>query len=239
MARIGADNIESFSPYQQRDVTQVRVHDSGDLELTFETPLTPFELIGRRTRETSAAGKKPLAIGGEHTITPVIVAELARVFPNLCVLQFDAHSDLRPEFLGERLCHATAMHRVLDCVPRDRLFQVGIRSFSKAEEMTMPNLYPFDVLGPIAGIAKAVGTRPLYVTLDTDVLDPGVLPEVQTPQPGGCSYFELVRSLARLAGLDVVGCDIVEFRPAGFQPSAGASIVAELVRELILLLARP
>jgi agmatinase len=128
------------------------------------------------------------------------------------------------------------MARVLDVIPRERLFQLGIRSFSRAAEMSEPNLFPFEVLAPVKQVRDAIGGRPVYVTLDIDVLDPSVVPDVQTPQPGGCSYRDLALSLAGLAGLRVVGCDLVEVCPRTMQPSAGAATAAELTRELCLLL---
>ncbi len=237
VTRIAADNIESFSPYQKRDISTIRIHDAGNLEFTYPTPGSPLELIAATTAANLTRRVKQLALGGEHSITPPIVAELARKFSNLCVIQYDAHSDLRQEFLGERVSHATAMARVLDVIPRDRLFQLGIRSFSSAGEMSQPNLYPFEVLAPVEPVRAAVGDRPVYVTLDIDVLDPGPMPDVQTPEPGGCSFRDLALSLAGLAGLNVVGCDLVEVCPRTMQPSAGAATAAELVRELCLLLA--
>ncbi len=239
LARLGADNIESFSPYLGRDVTDVPVHDAGDLEFSYRTADAPLALIRQFTRATTSRGRKLLALGGEHTITGPIVAELANRYPELCVVHYDAHSDLRDEYLGEQVCHATAMARVLDSVPRDRLFQLGIRSFAAAAEIEAPNVFAFEVLSPAEPVRAAIGTRPLYVTVDADVLDPGVMPDVQTPQPGGCSYTELVRSLAALDGLNLVGADLVEVCPRTIQPSAGACIAAELVRELVLLLAGP
>ncbi|UCG41741.1 MAG: agmatinase [candidate division WOR-3 bacterium] len=235
-ARVGMSNIETYSPYQQRDVSGLKVHDSGNLEFTFETQEAPFNLISERTRETYAAGKKQLALGGEHTITPAIVRELARTYDDLCVLQFDAHCDLRDEYLGEKWCHAAAMSRVLDFVPRQRLFQAGIRSFSEGRDQEEVNVHAFDVLEPVDGISEIIGSRPTYLTLDVDVLDPGVFPDVQTPQPGGCTYRELTAALARLSGLNVVGCDLVEFAPRSCLAAAGSSAAAELVRELTLLL---
>ncbi len=237
-ARIGAENIESFSPYQLRDVAGIRVHDMGNLGFTFETPQAPFDMIAKTTRANHQAGRHQLAVGGEHTVTPAIVRELSRSVPELHVIQFDAHSDLRDEYLGEKWCHATAMARVLDSIPRERLFQVGIRSFENPGEMKLQNVFPFEVLAPIRRICEQVGSRPVYLTLDVDVLDPGVLPEVQTPQPGGCSYRELAQALAQLTGLKVVGGDIVEYCPKSGCPAAGASVVAELIRELILLLGK-
>jgi len=239
VGRIGVENIESFSPYQNKDVAEVRVYDAGDLAFTFEDPRAPAELIQATTRSTYLTGKKQLAIGGEHSITPFIIAELVKTFPDLCCIHFDAHSDLRDEFLGEKFSHATAMRRVLEFIPRANLFQLGIRSFSCASELTTPNLYPFEVSAPIKEIRTKISRRPVYITLDLDVLDPGVMPDVQTPQPGGCSYSELVRALAGLAGLDIIGCDLVEFCPRNLTAGAGAAIVAELARELILLVTHP
>jgi agmatinase len=235
--RMAADDIESFSPYQKRDLSGINIHDAGNIEFTFATVASPLELIAATTGRNLARGAKQLAIGGEHTITPPIVAELVKSLPDLCVVQYDAHSDLREDFLGERVCHATAMARVLDAVPRERLFQLGIRSFSQAAEMSVPNMFPFEVLAPVKPVRSAIGNRPVYVTLDIDVLDPGAMPDVQTPEPGGCSYRDLALSLAGLAGLRVVGCDLVEVCPRTMQPSAGAATAAELTRELCLLLA--
>ncbi len=237
VVRMAADNIESFSPYQKRDIAGTSIHDAGNIEFTFSTATAPLELIAATTAGNITRGAKQLAIGGEHTITPTIVTELAKSFPDLCVIQYDAHSDLRQDFLGERICHATAMARVLDAIPRERLFQLGIRSFSRAAEMSEPNLFPFEVLAPAKSVRSAIGTRPVYVTLDIDVLDPGAMPDVQTPEPGGCSYRDLALSLAGLAGLKIVGCDLVEVCPRTMQPSAGAATAAELTRELCLLLA--
>ncbi len=237
IVRMAADNIESFSPYQKRDISEINIHDAGNLEFAFPNAGAPLELIARTTGRNLARGVKQLALGGEHTITPPIVAELMKSLPDLCVVQYDAHSDLRQDFLGERMCHATAMARVLDVIPRERLFQLGIRSFSQAAEMSTPNLFPFDVLAPARRVREAVGGRPIYVTLDIDVLDPGAMPDVQTPEPGGCSYRDLALSLAELANLNVVGCDLVEVCPRTMQPSAGAATAAELTRELCLLLA--
>ena len=236
MTRVAADNIESFSPYQKRDISDLKVHDAGNLGFTYEAADAPLKLIAAVTAKNADQRKRQLAIGGEHTITPPIVAELSNRFPDLCVVQYDAHSDLRQDFLGERVCHATAMARVMDAIPRERLFQLGIRSFARSSEMSESNVFPFEVLAPLQRVRAAIGIRPVYVTLDIDVLDPGVMPDVQTPEPGGCSYRDLALSLAGLAGLAVVGCDLVEVCPRTAQPSAGAATAAELTRELCLLM---
>lgn len=234
--RIGADNIESYSPYQHRDVSSVRVHDAGDVELSYTSPAAPLDAIANRLRPILAAGKKFLAFGGEHTITYATVSTVVEKFPDLCVIQFDAHSDLREEFLGEKVCHATAMRRVLDFISRSRLFQLGIRSFADATEMSVEGMYPFSVEEFIPEVRAKVLDRPVYITIDIDVLDPSAMPDVQTPEPGGSSYRQLACALAALSGLHIVGVDIVEFCPRGNQPSLGAATAASLVREAILIL---
>ncbi|HDQ99496.1 MAG TPA: agmatinase [candidate division WOR-3 bacterium] len=241
MARMGADNIESFSPYQRRDVADVAVHDAGNLALSFERPERPYEQLAVAVRPFVGSETRLLVVGGEHSITPAIVREYAAAYPDLHVVQLDAHSDLRQEYLGDPRSHATAVRRILDDVPRERVFQLGIRSFSTPGELDEINLYPFELLEPARRVAlEILRDRPVYLTLDVDVLDPSVLPDVGTPQPGGVSYRELALTLALLAesGCRVVGADIVEFCPRGAQPSPGASVVGELVRELVLLLAQ-
>ncbi|NPV13359.1 agmatinase [candidate division WOR-3 bacterium] len=236
IGRLGTANIESFSPYQKRDLSQCRVYDAGDIFLTYETPDAPFVLIKSTTQKCYQEKKVQLAVGGEHTITPVIISELVKIYPDLCVIQFDAHADLREEFLGEHLCHATAMRRVLDFLPRANLFQLGIRSFVLPEEMTLPNMFPFETLSPSQEVRRTIGHKPVYITLDIDVLDPSIMPDVQTPQPGGCSYRELAQSLASFVGMRIIGADIVEYCPRSSAVPATAPVVAELIRELILLL---
>jgi len=238
IGRLGTANIETFSPYQKRDLSQNRIYDAGDLFLTYETVEAPFELIKSTTKKNYQEKKVQLAVGGEHTITPVIISELIKIYPDLCVVQFDAHADLRDEFLGEPCCHATAMRRVLDHLPRTRLFQLGIRSFVLPEEMTLPNMFPFEILNASQEIRKKIAHQPVYITLDIDVLDPSVMPDVQTPQPGGCSYRELTQALANFAGLRIIGADIVEYCPRSNAVPATAPVVAELIRELILLLSQ-
>jgi agmatinase len=235
VTRLAADNIETFSPYLGRDVTSINVHDFGNIQLSFEAPEAPIRRIVQAAQELATDRRRLVAIGGEHTITPALVSGAVGRYADLCVIQFDAHSDLRDEYLGERVCHATAMSRVLDVVPRSRLFQLGIRSFYQAAEMTAENLFPFEVVESARRVRDLVGSRPLYLTLDIDVLDPGLMTDVQTPQPGGCNYNDLVRALATFDGANVVGCDLVEVCPRTAQPSAGACVAAELVRELVLL----
>lgn len=236
-ARIGSANIESFSPYLRQDAAQLPLADYGDLALSFATPEQPREQISEAARLHAAAGRKLLAIGGEHTITPALISALVPQYPDLCVIQFDAHSDLRDTFLEEKWCHATAMARTLDYIPRSRLFQLGIRSFSRAEELQQENVFPFQVLEPVPSLLPLVAGRPVYLTLDVDVLDPSVLPDVQTPQPGGVTYRELVQALSQLARLHVVAADVVELCPRGPFPTPSAAVVAELVREIAIILA--
>ena len=233
--RIGGDNVESYSPYQSRDLTSLKIHDAGDLFFPDATWPGVVQTIRQRLSQHFASGKLPISLGGEHSITGPIVAAAHEYHPNLAVIHFDAHADLRPEFLNESYSHATAMHRAAAVVGPDRIFQFGIRSGTEAEFRIGRHLYPFSVLAPLRTAKSQFQAQPLYVTIDVDVLDPGVMPAVATPEPGGISYVELLHALLELRDCQIVGIDIVEYNPLANRDLASASLVAALLREAILV----
>jgi agmatinase len=232
--RIAADNVESYSPYQQRDLESLAIHDAGDLSFDDATWPGVARKIEDELSRLFTQKKLPVSLGGEHSITPPIVAACRALYANLAVIHFDAHADLRPSFLNEPHSHATAMYHVAQTVGTEQLFQYGIRSGTEAEFKTARNLNPFSALGPLRKTKPQFRSRPLYVTIDVDVLDPGVLPAVATPEPGGISYPELRDALLELRDCRIVGIDIVEYNPLANRDLASASLVASLVREAIL-----
>jgi agmatinase len=233
--RIAADNVESYSPCQQRDLESLAIHDAGDL--FFEDASWPgvSAKIEAELNRLFAQQKLPISLGGEHSITPPIVAACRKYFPDLAVVHFDAHADLRPSFLNEAHSHATAMYHVAETVGAGRLFQYGIRSGTETEFKTAKNLNPFSVLAPLHRTKPQFQSRPLYVSIDVDVLDPGVMPAVATPEPGGVSYQELRDALLELRDCRIVGIDIVEYNPLANRDLAPASLVASLLREAVLI----
>lgn len=236
--RLAMENIESYSPFQNRDLTELKICDLGDLELTYENMATTFGQIERRVGEVVARGKKLVVLGGEHTITVPIVKVLKGFYPDLKVVQLDAHADLRDQYLGERFCHATVMRRVLELLGKERVFQVGVRSHAQEEQGINLNLYLVEVLKNIPELKQKIGQAAVYLTLDVDILDCGLLPAVGTPEPGGVSYTELRQALFALKDLNWVGADIVEYNPVAAPHLAYGCMVASLLRETVLAITK-
>ncbi len=233
--RQSSDNIEDYSLYHKKSLSGLPICDLGDHVFDFSNPLKGIE---KDVLRIYRLGKKGIFLGGEHTVTLGIVRALSKIYKDLCVIQFDAHADLRDDFQGEKICHATVMKRVIEIIGRQRLFQLGIRSGLRDEIDKSRNLYRWTVLEYAGKVKKAIGRRPVFLSVDVDVLDPGVLPGVATPEPGGISYNELVRSLLKLKDLNLVGADIVEYNPLAAAPFPSGSVVAGLLRELILCFKR-
>jgi agmatinase len=226
-----ADNVEDYSPYQNKSLSDLRICDLGDIQFYSEDWLGQIE---DEVAKIADGTKLPVFLGGEHTITPSIVRAMKKKHERFSLVQFDAHCDLRDEYLGEKDCHATAMRRAIDAIGIDSVFQFGIRSGTKEEFEQAKNLYKYEVYEPLAKNLDNI-EEPVYISIDIDVLDPGVLPAVSTPEPGGISYRELVDSLLLFKNKKIIGADIVEYNPLAASPYASGSAVAEVLRELILV----
>ncbi len=229
--RLCSENIEDYSPYQNKSLYDVKICDCGDVE--FDTK--DWVLKARTVVEKYINRKKYLiTLGGEHTITVPIIQVLKEKYENFSLVHFDAHCDLRDEYLGQKICHATVMRRVGDIIGFDNLYQFGIRSGTQDEFRLAKNLYKFDVFKPLSSVINNI-KEPIYLSIDVDVLDPGVLPAVSTPEPGGVSYQELIKALLLFKDKKILGADIVEYNPFAASPYASGSTVAEILRELILI----
>jgi agmatinase len=228
--------IETFSPYFERDLSQLSVHDMGDLELPLGEKKLSLTLIRKALRKILSEKKFPISLGGDHLITLPIVEEVLRVYPSLYLLQIDAHADLREDYLGETLSHCTVMKRVLDRLGKGRLFQVGIRSGTEEEfelARRMKSIVSVDQDSP-RSMVKRLRNKPVYLSLDLDVIDPSLLPGVGTPEPGGFTFQEFISLLKELQPLHVIGFDMVELTP-DYDPTQVSSITASvLLREMIL-----
>ena len=230
--------IETYSPMLERDMGELLVHDMGDLEFPLGAPEAMLEAVEERAAKILKDFKLPVMLGGEHLATLGAVRAARKMYPELHVVQFDAHADLRDEYLGAKLSHATVMRRCADALGGKSLYQYGIRSGTHEEFNWAKNhsqLYKFGVSDVPA--LDGIGDAPLYVTVDLDVLDPGVLPGTGTPEAGGVSYAELLAALKTVAQRNVVGVDIMELSPPQ-DPSGGSTLTAcTLLRELLLMLA--
>ena len=228
--------IETFSPYFQRDLSQYSIHDMGDLELPLGEKKISLGLIRKALRKILSRKKFPILLGGDHLITLPIIEEILPITPQLHLLQIDAHTDLRDDYLGESLCHSTVMKKVVDLLDGDRLFQIGIRSGTEEEFKLARKMRSTVSLNPgsLSSMIKRLRNQPVYITLDLDVIDPSLLPGVGTPEPGGLSFKELISLLKKLQSLHVIGFDMVELTP-DYDPTQISSVTASVIlREMIL-----
>ena len=206
-----SDGIETYSPYQNRDLEDISVFDSGDLYLPFGNPKAVLDMIEARTQEILVADKMPVMLGGEHLVTLGAVRAMVKKYPNLHIIHFDAHADLREAYLGEQLSHASVLRRCWDLVGDGHIHQFGIRSGERAEfdfAFAHTDFHPFnvkDVLDVVLGLGSEV---PVYVTVDLDVLDPSLFSGTGTPEAGGIFFPDLEEALLALEALNVVGFDI-------------------------------
>lgn len=228
--------IETYSPYQDKDLEDISVFDGGDLELSFGNTERALAQIEAFTGQIVEDDKTPCMIGGEHLVTLGAVRAVAKKYPDLHVIQFDAHADLRDDYLGETLSHATVIHRVWDLLGDDKIFQFGIRSGDRSEfqwgkDHVFTNKFNFNSLEEV--IDKLEG-KPVYFTIDLDVLDPSVFPGTGTPEAGGVSFMELLQAILKVSELNIVGCDINELSPIYDQSGVSTAVACKVLRELLL-----
>ncbi|WP_028509581.1 agmatinase [Ruminococcus sp. NK3A76] len=228
--------IETFSPYQEKDLLDVRVFDSGDLELPFGEPTQALADIEERTATILNDGKIPCMIGGEHLVTLGAVRAVAKKYSDLHMIHFDAHADLRDDYLGVKLSHACVLHRCHDIVGDNKIFQFGIRSGDRDEfefAKAHTTMHRFD-LETLDEVVKKLKGKPVYFTLDLDVLDPSEFPGTGTPEAGGVSFKELLKAVISLSELDIVGFDVNELSPVYDQTGRSTALACKILREIIL-----
>ena len=228
--------LETYSPYQDLDLEDIDIFDSGDLELCFGDTQKALEDIENHTRKILDSGKLPLMIGGEHLVTLGAVRAVYAKYPDLHVIHFDAHADLRDEYLGATLSHASVIHRVWDMVGDDRIYQFGIRSGERAEfewgkNHVKTQKFNFDGLD---GVIERLRGKPVYFTIDLDVLDPSVFPGTGTPEAGGVSFTELLDAILKVSKLNIVGMDINELSPMLDASGASTAVALKVMRELLI-----
>jgi agmatinase len=228
--------IETFSPYQNKDLADIAVFDSGDLELPFGSPEKALELIKRRAAAILNADKLPFMLGGEHLVTLGAVCAAAEKYPDLHLIHFDAHADLRDDYLGQKLSHACVMRRCHALLGNGKIFQFGIRSGDRSEfEWSAGRVFTqrFNFEG-LSETVKCLSGKPVYFTLDLDVLDPSGFCGTGTPEAGGVSFMQLLNAVFEVCRLNIVGLDINELSPPLDQSGASTALACKLTRELLL-----
>ena len=230
--------LETYSPYQDKDLSEIKAFDFGDLELPFGNSQKMIEQIDSFVMQVSTDEKIPFMIGGEHLVTLGCVQSLSRKYNDLYIIHFDAHADVRDNYLGETLSHACVMRRCWELVGDKKIHQFGIRSGEKeeflwAEEHLILTKFNFD---GIQDIAKKLYGKNVYLSIDLDVLDPSILPGTGTPEAGGVTFKELLDACLALSEINIVGLDVNELAPIYDQSGASTATACKLIRELLLLI---
>lgn len=234
-------SLETYSPALDRDLSDIAVRDGGDLELPFGNTDMALEMIRNTAADIVNAGKKPFMIGGEHLVTLPAFSPVFEKYPDLCLVHLDAHTDLREEYLGEHLSHSGVIRRIWEIVGDGHIWQMGIRSGMKQEfewaAQGHTTLHRFD-LSRAQEVAEALSGKPVYLSIDLDVLDPSVIPGTGTPEPGGISFRELQEAICFFRELNIVAADVVELAP-GLDASGVSTVMAcKVMREVLLLMGR-
>lgn len=230
--------LEEYSPYQERELGEVSFYDAGDLALPFGNVDASLRLVQALTAAVIQDGKMPILLGGEHLLSWPAIAAVHERYPDLAVLHLDAHADLRQEYEGEVNSHATVMRRVVERIGGGNVYQFGIRSGTRNEwnfAGANTHIFPYEVVAPLRQVRSAISHRPVYVTLDIDVVDPAFAPGTGTPEPAGVSSGEIIQAIHLLAGLRLVGFDLVEVAPVYDQSERTSLLAAKIIRELLLL----
>ncbi len=231
--------IETYSPYQNADILDIKGCDAGDLLIPFGDTKAALDAINSYIYNLIQDKKIPIMLGGEHLITLPAIEAMLKKYPDLCILHLDAHADVRDTYMGVSLSHATVMRRVWEKTGDKRIWQFGIRSGEKSEfEWADKHNYltSFDLFG-IENALDIIGERPIYLTIDLDVLDPSVFPGTGMPEHGGITFMDLLNFILKLRRNKIVGADLVELAPHYDTSGISTAAACKLLRELALVLA--
>lgn len=230
--------LETYSPYQDKDLTDRKVFDCGDLELCFGSSEAALADIEEQTRKLLNDGKLPIMIGGEHLVTYGAVKAVFEKYPDMHIIHFDAHADLRDDYLGAKLSHACVMRRCFDLVGDGKIHQFCIRSgdreeFRFAAEHTDMHKFSFEGLSELVAELESSKT-PVYFTIDLDCLDPSVFCGTGTPEAGGVDFPQLLSAILKVSRTNIVGADINELAPMLDASGTSTATACKVLRELIL-----
>ena len=231
-------SLETYSPYQNADLTDCAIFDSGDLELCFGNAEAALTDIEARAETILADGKLPILLGGEHLVTLGSFRAVAKRYPDVHIIHFDAHADLRSDYLGAELSHACVLRRCHELVGDGKIHQFCIRSGDRAEfrfAAEHTDLHPLTLEGleeTVEALKKA--NTPVYFTIDLDCLDPAVFPGTGTPEAGGITFLQLLEAIRTVAGCHIVGADINELAPMLDPTGVSTATACKVLRELLL-----
>lgn len=231
--RLASWGLEEYSPYFDKHLGDVNFHDAGDLEFPLGNTYKSLDVIERNVEEIYKDGKKVFGIGGEHLVTLPEIKALSKFYKDLAVVHFDAHTDLRREYLGEEMSHSAVIRHCTDIIGPQNLRQIGIRSGMK-EEFEFMKIH--NTLAKNFSDLDALKNKKIFVTVDLDVLDPSIMSGTGTPESGGLDFNTLIGWFKYLKDFDIVGADVVELAPDYDSSGVSTAVATKVIRELLMIL---
>ena len=231
--RLASWGLEEYSPYFDKHLEDCNFHDAGDLEFPLGNTVKSLDLIEKNVEEIYRDGKKVLGIGGEHLVTLPEIKAISKYYDNLAIVHFDAHTDLREEYLGEKLSHSAVIRHSADIVGFNNIKQIGIRSGMKEEFELMQKYntraYEYSDL-------DALKNKNIFVTVDLDVLDTSIMPGTGTPEVGGLNFDALIGWFKYLKNFNIIGADVVELAPDYDTSGASTAVATKVIREILMIM---
>lgn len=231
--RLASWGLEDYSPRFDKHLQDVNFHDAGDLEFPLGNTYKSLDLIEQNVKEIYKDGKKVFGIGGEHLVTLPEIKAISKFYDDLAIVHFDAHTDLREEYLGEEMSHSAVMRHISKIVGPENIKQIGIRSGMK-EEWEFMRKHGM-LIDKYFGLDSLLGKK-IFVTVDLDVLDPSVMPGTGTPESGGMQFNELVGWFEYLKDFDIIGADVVELAPDYDASGVSTAVASKVIRELLMVM---
>ena len=231
--RLASWGLEEYSPYFDKHLEDCNFHDAGDLEFPLGNTVKSLDMIEKNVREIYKDGKKVLGIGGEHLVTLPEIKAISEFYKDLAIVHFDAHTDLREEYLGEKLSHSAVIRHCADIVGFENIKQIGIRSGMKSE---------FELMEKYGTLVKEqfeldrLEKKSVFVTVDLDVLDTSIMTGTGTPEAGGMNFNELISWFKYLKNFNIIGADVVELAPDYDASGVSTAVAAKVIRELLMLI---
>ncbi len=237
-----SNGLETYCPQLNSDLEDLKYVDFGSIQINHGSPEPVLRSVKKSTQNIFELGLNPLMLGGEHSITIGAVSAAAELYPDLVLLQLDAHADLRDEWLGSKNNHACTIRRCLEVLPSKEVLQVGIRSGTRKEFFELNDkkrLIPHEVGRGASHLEKALERfygQPIYITIDLDWFDPSVLPGTGTPEPGGFYWRDFAAIIDVIKKHNIVAGDVVELAPQIDISGISSVLAAKVVRSLIIIL---
>ncbi len=231
--RLASWGLEEYSPYFDKHLDECNFHDAGDLEFPLGNTVKSLDLIEKNVKEIYKDGKKVFAIGGEHLVTLPEIKAVSEFYDNLAIVHFDAHTDLREEYLGEQLSHSAVIRHSGKIVGFENIKQIGIRSGMKEEFELMKKYNTRALKYEDLDILR---DKNIFVTVDLDVLDTSIMPGTGTPETGGLTFAELIGWFRYLKDFNIIGADVVELAPDYDASGASTAVATKVIRELLMIM---